>query len=85
MNREQILNIIGNIYVGYNPDYTADTAIATATARINSHLQTSFSLSETRKMMENENIISCAGLDNYLIKLYQKMNQAANQKTIKVA
>lgn len=49
MKREKILAVLGEIYVGYNPNYTLDTATATATRRINDHLKTNYSIAEAKE------------------------------------
>lgn len=88
MKREKILAVLGEIYVGYNPNYTLDTATATATRRINDHLKTNYTISETKEMMKDENVISCGGMDNYFIKLYHKMEAQSikqEEKELEVA
>lgn len=77
MKKEDIITMIGEVYVGYNPNYTADTALATATSKINSHLGTHYSFNEAKELMKDYNIIGCGGLDNYLVKLYLKMREGS--------
>lgn len=76
MKKEEILAVLGEVYVGYNPLYTLDTALATATRRFNDHLKTQFSVCEVKEMMKNENVIACGGLDNYMVKAYKKMAES---------
>lgn len=82
MNKNEITQMLEGIYVGYNPGATLDTAIGTAGRRFNAKLGTNFNHSQLVKMMEGENVISCGGLDNFLIKLFRKME---NKNSVKVA
>lgn len=80
----QIIEMIDGIYVGYNPSYTLDTAVATAGRKFNDLLKTKISLPEMRTMMEGESVIGCRGLNNYLILLFRKM-EAYSQQAQEVA
>lgn len=79
MKRSEILKMTEGIYVGYNPAYTVETAITTASRRFNDKLGTNFSRQECVKMMSQENVIDCGGLDNFLVLLFQKMEQASQE------
>ena len=83
MDKQSILKIAGDVYVGYNPGATLDTALGQVVKRFNNHLQTSYSLAEVRQMTEDLNIISCNGLDNFMVIVFNRMSQA--KENLKVA
>lgn len=78
LDREQILKIAGDYYVGYNPAYTLETALATVGSKFNEHLQTKLSLPDLKTLMEGKNVIQCGGLDNYMVALFYKMEESKN-------
>jgi hypothetical protein len=77
MSRANAKKLIEDIYVGYNPAATLDTAIGTAGKRFNDKLKTNFSHGELIKMMSGYNVINCGGLENYLLTMYEKMKASA--------
>jgi len=76
MDNQSILKIAGDVYVGYNPGATLDTALCQVVKRYNSALETNYSLMEVREMTKDLNVISCQGLDNFLVVVFKRMSKA---------
>ncbi len=84
MTKKDVIKLTERIYVGYNPSYMVDTAVNSATRIFNDKLKINISPEEAKTMMANENVIASGGLDNFLYKLYLKM-EATKQKEKMVA
>jgi hypothetical protein len=81
LSKTEVTELVQGIYVGYNPAYTLETAVASASKRMMNQLNMNLSHGEVMNLVANMSVISSGGLDNYFYKIYQKLADY-NQKLV---
>lgn len=81
LTKTEVSNLVKDIYVGYNPSNTLETAIASASKVMMNQLKISLTHQEVMDLTSGLNVISAGGLDNFFYQMYQKL-ATSNQKLV---